>query len=106
MTTETNKLPDLIKMGRLLKYKIMWMSGELDFSEKVVTEINTLMESETIIREEMVKLFVEFGTPMSEAEYVADLRMAEVRDMQAELNLKHMLGRLWTEKYYELEGNV
>ena len=58
MTTETNKLPDLLKMGRLLKYKIMWKSGELDFSEKVVTEINTLMESETIIREEIVNIFV------------------------------------------------
>ena len=104
--TIVNKLTGWEMMDKLSKYRIMWKSGVLDFSEKVVTEVNTLMEAESIIREEMVKLFVEFGTPMSEAEYVADLRMAEVRDMQAELNLKHMLGRLWTEKYYELEGNV
>ena len=80
--------------------------GRLKFSEAVVNDINLLMESATIIREEIVKLFVKFGSPMSEAEYYADLNMAEARDMQAELNLSDMLDRLWAEKYYELEGNV
>ena len=97
--TIVNKLTGWEMMDKLSKYRIMWKSGVLDFSEKVVTEVNTLMESESIIREEMVVLFVKFGSPMSEAEYYADLNMAEARDMQAELNLKDMLDRLWAEKY-------
>ena len=104
--TIVNKLTGWEMMDKLSKYRIMWKSGVLDFSEKVVTEVNTLMESESIIREEMVVLFVKFGSPMSKDEYYADLNMAEARDMQAELNLSDMLDRLWAEKYYELEGNV
>ena len=106
MTTVTNKLTSWEMMDKLSKYKVQWKAGNLDFSEKVVAEINTLRESETIIREEMVKLFVKFGSPMCEAEYYADLNMTEARDMQAELNLSDMLDRLWAEKYYELESII
>lgn len=104
--TSVNELTSWEMMDKLSKYMIRWKAGALNLSEKVVAEINTLMESESIIREEIVKLFVEFDTPMSEAEYYADLRMSEARDMQADLNLKDMLDRLWAENYYELEGNV
>ena len=99
-----NKLTGWEMMDRLLKFRTLWKAGDLDYSEKVVTEINTLMESETIIREEIVKLFVKFGSSMSEAEHYADINMEEARDMQADWNSKDMLDRLWAEKYYELEG--
>ena len=104
--TSVNELTSWEMMDKLTRYKTDWKMGRLKFSEAVVNDINLLMESATIIREEIVKLFVKFGSPMSEAEYYADLNMAEARDMQAELNLSDMLDRLWAEKYYELEGNV
>ena len=104
--TSVNELTSWEMMDKLTSYKTDWKMGRLKFSEAVVNDINLLMESATIIREEIVKLFVKFGSPMSEAEYYADLNMAEARDMQAELNLSDMLDRLWAEKYYELEGNV
>ena len=104
--TSVNVLTSWEMMDKLTSYKTDWKMGRLKFSEAVVNDINLLMESATIIREEIVKLFVKFGSPMSEAEYYADLNMAEARDMQAELNLSDMLDRLWAEKYYELEGNV
>ena len=104
--TSVNVLTSWEMMDKLTSYKTDWKMGRLKFSAAVVNDINLLMESATIIREEIVKLFVKFGSPMSEAEYYADLNMAEARDMQAELNLSDMLDRLWAEKYYELEGNV
>ena len=104
--TSVNVLTSWEMMDKLTSYKTDWKMGRLKFSEAVENDINLLMESATIIREEIVKLFVKFGSPMSEAEYYADLNMAEARDMQAELNLSDMLDRLWAEKYYELEGNV
>lgn len=104
--TSVNVLTSWEMMDKLTSYKTDWKMGRLKFSEAVVNDIYLLMESATIIREEIVKLFVKFGSPMSEAEYYADLNMAEARDMQAELNLSDMLDRLWAEKYYELEGNV
>ena len=102
--TSVNVLTSWEMMDKLTSYKTDWKMGRLKFSEAVVNDINLLMESATIIREEIVKLFVKFGSPMSEAEYYADINMAEARDMQAELNLSDMLDRLWAEKYYELEG--
>ena len=104
--TSVNVLTSWEMMDKLTSYKTDWKMGRLKFSEAVVNDINLLMESATIIREEIVKLFVKFGSPMSEAEYYADLNMAEARDMQADLNLSDMLDRLWAEIYYELEGNV
>lgn len=104
--TSVNELTSREMMDKLTRYKTDWKMGRLKFSEAVVNDINLLMESATIIREELVKLFVKFGSTMSEAEYYADINMGEARDMQADWNLKDMLDRLWAENYYELEGNV
>ena len=104
--TSVNELTSWEMMDKLTRYKTDWKMGSLKFLEAVVNDINLLMESATIIREELVKLFVKFGSTMREAEYYADINMEEARDMQAELNLKDMLDRLWAEKFYELEGNV
>ena len=104
--TSVNELTSWEMMDKLTRYKTDWKMGRLKFSEAVVNDINLLMESATIIREELVKLFVKFGSTMSEAEYYADINMEEACDMQADWNLKDMLDRLWAEKYYELEGNV
>lgn len=104
--TSVNELTSWEMMDKLTRYKTDWKMGRLKFSEAVVNDINLLMESASIIREELVKLFVKFGSTMSEAEYYADINMEEARDMQADWNLKDMMDRLWAEKYYELEGNV
>ena len=102
--TSLNELTSWEMMDKLTSYKTDWKMGRLKFSETVVNDINLLMESATIIREEIVKLFVKFGSSMSEAEHYADINMEEARDMQADWNSKDMLDRLWAEKYYELEG--
>lgn len=104
--TSVNELTSWEMMDKLTRYKTDWKMGRLKFSEAVVNDINLLMESATIIREEIVKLFVKFGSSMSEAEHYADINMEEARDMQADWNSKDMLDRLWAEKYYELEDII
>lgn len=70
-----------------------WQAGALECTAEVVTEIESLMESEAIIYEELKNLLMKFDFSDYEAMCFASERMLEAHQMLADVRSKYYIGK-------------
>ena len=92
MTTLNNVTNQEI-FDKYFDYVRMCEAGTLESTAEVVTEIESLMESEEIIYEELKNLLIRFDFSGFEAMCFASERMLEAYQMLADVRSKYYIGK-------------